>query len=143
MAEVAEVNIIDHLYLCPEPLAEAPGYHSPGVRLDGQHGAETPPKCLPDDETSATGLDERHAEASRTVVFVVLPGPVDGLEAQEAGHHLETGGFEGWSVVTMLHWRRQQTDMKMFLRVGRTHYLVILPGSVTPPHRLDERHGSS
>lgn len=79
------------VYLRPEPLAEASGYHAPGVGLKGQHGAETLPKCLPDEETAATGLDEGNAKARRPVAYVVLPGPVDGLKAQEAGLHLKEG----------------------------------------------------
>lgn len=77
------------VYLCPEPLAEASGYHAPGVGLKGQHGTKTPPKCLPDEETAATGLDESNAKARLPVAYVVLPGPVDGLKAQEARLHLK------------------------------------------------------
>lgn len=77
------------VYLCPEPLAEASGYHASGVGLDGQHGTKTPPESLSDQEASAAGLDESHAEASDPVASVVLPGPADRLEAQEARLHLE------------------------------------------------------
>lgn len=84
---MAVVNI-ETFYLCPEPLAEASGYHAPGVGLDGQHGTQTAPKCLPDDETTATGLQESDTKASPPVDSVVLPRPVDGLEAQEARLHL-------------------------------------------------------
>lgn len=72
------------VYLCPQPLAEASGYHASGVGLKGQHSAKTPPKRLPDDETAASGLDEGHTQARLPVARVVLPGPVDGLKAQEA-----------------------------------------------------------
>lgn len=88
MIYVAVVNIIT-IYLCPEPLAEASGYHAPGVGLKGQHGTKTPPKCLPDEEAAATGLDVSNTEAGCPVAFVVLPRPVDGLEAQEARLHLK------------------------------------------------------
>lgn len=77
------------VYLCPEPLAEASGYHAPGVGLKGQHGMKTPPKCLPDDEAATTGLDESNTKASRPVVYVVLPRPVESLKAQEARMHLK------------------------------------------------------
>lgn len=79
------------VYLRPEPLAEASGYNAPGVGLKGQHGAKTPPKCLPDEETAATGLDEGDAKARLPVAYEVLPGLVDGLKAQEAGLHLKEG----------------------------------------------------
>lgn len=76
------------VYLCPEPVAEAAGDHAPGVRLEGQHGAEMPPEPLPDEETTATGLDERDAEAGRLVADEELPGPEEGLKAQEPRLHL-------------------------------------------------------
>lgn len=76
-------------YLPPEPLAEASGYHAPGVGLDGQHGAETPPERLADDEPPAAGLDEGHAAPSGAVARVILSGPVDGLQTQEAAAHLD------------------------------------------------------
>lgn len=72
MVKVAVVNIMT-VYLCPEPLAEASGYHAPGVGLKRQHGTKTAPKCLPDEEATATRLDESNAKASRPVAFVVLP----------------------------------------------------------------------
>lgn len=72
MIQVAVVNIIT-FYLCPEPLAETSGYHAPGIGLKSQHGTKTPPKCLPDEEAAATGLDESNVTASRPVAFVALP----------------------------------------------------------------------
>lgn len=63
---------------------------------------KTPPKCLPDEETAATGLDESHTKASRPVASVVLPRPVDGLEAQEAGLHLKEGNaFDRSGIIVM------------------------------------------
>lgn len=84
------------VYLCPEPLAEAPGYHAPGVGLKGQHGTKTPPKCPPDQETAAAGLDELHAKTCHLVASVVLPRPVDRLEAQEARLHLKERRAESY-----------------------------------------------
>lgn len=70
--------------------------------LDGQHGTKTPPKCLPDEEAAAKGLDESHAKASHPVASVILPRPVDGLEAQEAGLHLkERNAFDRSGVIVM------------------------------------------
>lgn len=76
------------VYLCPEPLAEAPGYHAPGVGLKGQHGSQAAPKCLPDQEAAATSLDESNAKARLPVANVMFPRPVDSLKAQEARLHL-------------------------------------------------------
>jgi len=91
------------VYLCPEPLAEASGYHAPGVGLDGQHGMKTSPKCLPDEEASAAGLDESNAKASNPVAFVVLPWLADRLEAQEAQLHLEERNMFHKLGVILLH----------------------------------------
>lgn len=85
---MAEVNVIT-VYLRPEPLAEASAYHAPGVGLDGQDGTQMPREGLPDQEASAASLEERDAKAGFPVAPVVLPGPADGLKAQEAGLHLE------------------------------------------------------
>lgn len=93
--QVAVVNVMA-VYLCPEPLAEASGYHAPGVGLQGQHGSQAPPKCLPDQEAAATSLDESYVEAGLAVTKVVFPRPVDGLKTQEAGLHLKQRRvFEG------------------------------------------------
>lgn len=95
MIQVAVVNVVDYFYLCPQPLAEASGYHAPGVGLDGQHSTQTAPKRLPDEETSATGLDESYTQAGFSVVFIVFPGPVHCLETHESREHLrgkEAGG---------------------------------------------------
>lgn len=85
---MAVVNVMT-VYLRPDPLAEASAYHAPGVGLDGQDGPQTAPEGLPHQEAAAAGLDERDAEAGFPVAPVVLPGPADGLKAQEAGLHLK------------------------------------------------------
>lgn len=82
------INIIT-IYLGPEPLAEAPGYHASGVGLDGQHGSEAAAERLPEEEAPAAGLDQGYAVASDPVAPVELPGPADSLQADETGPHLK------------------------------------------------------
>lgn len=69
------------VYLCPEPVAEAAGDHAPGVRLEGQHGAQVPPEHLTDKEAPASSLDERDTQTGGLVADEELPGSEDGLKA--------------------------------------------------------------
>lgn len=83
VSDVKQVTVVDIMmvYLCPEPVAEAAGNHTPRVRLKGQHSAEMPPEPLPDKETTATGLDKRDTQSGILVADKELPGPEEGLKA--------------------------------------------------------------
>lgn len=69
---VAIINIIT-IYLGPQPLAEASGYHASGVGLDGQHGSKAPAERLSEEEASAESLNQSNTVAGDPVASVVLP----------------------------------------------------------------------
>lgn len=62
--------------------------HAPGVGLHGEHGPEAVAEGLAHQVGAAAGLELDDVPAGQAVLLLQLPGPVQGLQPQEAQPHL-------------------------------------------------------